>query len=153
MPVTMKQVLAEIDKDEPNYAAAAQLGPEALPYLQMIIEANDPLKAAKAAYAASLIGGPRSIEVLRKAAEHHDPQVRIAVANGLQNLADTAPSDLVMKSLNDHDAGVRKFALSTAGLLNRADFSQKVSDIAQSDPEEHVRKAASATVKMMLNKH
>ena len=57
MPVTMQQVLAVIDKDEPNYEAFQQMGPEALPHLQMIIEANDGLKAAKAAYAASVIGG------------------------------------------------------------------------------------------------
>ena len=149
MPVTMQQVLAEIDKDEPNYGAAAQLGPDALPHLKMIIEANDPLKSAKAAYAASLIGGPESIGALRKAADHPDPQVRIAVAHGLQNLAGAAPTDLVMKSLNDSDSGVRKLALSTAGLLKRGDFTQKVSDIAQSDPEEHLRKAASVTVKAL----
>ena len=149
MPVTMQEVLAEIDKDEPNYTAAAKLGPDALPHLKMIIEANDPLSAAKAAYAASLIGGPESIVVLREAADHHDPQVRIAVAHGLRNLADAAPSDLVMKSLSDSDSGVRKLALSTAGFLKRGDFTQKVSDIAQSDPEEHLRTAASTAAKAL----
>ena len=146
MPVTMQQVLAVIDKDEPNYAAFAQMGPEALPHLEMIIDANDPLKAAKAAYAASMIGGAGSVNALRKAAEHHDPQVRIAVAHGLRNLSEAAPSDLVMKSLNDGDSGVRKLALGTAGLLKRADLSQKVEAMAQSDPDEHLRTAASATV-------
>lgn len=150
MSVTMQQVLAEIDKDEPNYAAAAQLGPTALPHLQMIIEGNDSLRAAKAAYAASLIGGPGSIEALRKAADHHDPQVRIAVAHGLRNLANAAPTDLVMKSLNDHDPGVRKLALTSAGILKRADFSQKISDIAQNDSEEHLRAVASATAKTLM---
>ena len=57
MSVTMQQVLAEIDREEPNYPAFAEYGPEALPYLKMIIATDDPLKAAKAAYAASLIGG------------------------------------------------------------------------------------------------
>lgn len=149
MPVTMDQVLKEINRDEPDYPAIARLGPEALPQLQMITEATDPLQAAKAAYAASLIGGPASIDVLRKAADNHDPQVRIAVANGLRNLAAAAPSDLVLKSLNDSDAGVRKFALGTAGLLKRAEFSPRVSAIAQGDPEEHLRTAATATAQKL----
>jgi HEAT repeat protein len=145
----MQQVLDEIDRDEPDYAGIAKLGPEALPHLQMILEADDPLKSAKAVYAASLIGGPGSIDVLREAADHHDPQVRIALAQGLRNLSENAPTDLVMKSLNDPDSGVRKLALSTVELLKRADFSQKVSTIAQSDPEEYLRTAASTAVKKL----
>ncbi len=144
MPVTMQDVLAEIGKDEPDYAAASQLGPDAVPLLRMIVEGTDPLEASKAVYATSLIGGPGSIEVLRLAANHHDPQVRIAVAQGLKNLAAAAPTDLVMKSLDDPDSGVRKLALGTAGFLKRADFSQKLSAIAKSDPEEHIRIAAKA---------
>jgi HEAT repeats len=149
MPVTMKQVLAEIDKDEPNYPAFTQLGPEALPHLQMIIEADDPLKAAKAAYAASIIGGDESIPALRTAADHHDPQVRIAAAQGMRNLADKAPSDLVLKSLNDSDSGVRKLAIDTAEVLNRADFGQRVAAMAKDDPADHLRKAASDAAKKL----
>lgn len=149
MPITMQQVLAEIDKDEPSYEALALLGPEALPHLQLIAEADDPLKSSKAVYAASLIGGAGAVEVLRKAADHHDPQVRIAVAQGLQNLAAAAPTDLVMKSLNDHDSGVRKLALLTAGKLNRTEFKQRITAIAQGDPEEHLRKAASVAAKKL----
>jgi HEAT repeat protein len=147
MPVTMQQVLAEIDKDEPDYATLAKLGPDALPHLQSIVEADDPLRAAKAAYAASLIGGPGSVDVLRIAADNHDAQVRIAVAQGLRNLAASAPTDLVMKSLDDHDPGVRKLALRTAGFLKRTDFDQKLSAIEKSDPEQHLRTAAAALVK------
>lgn len=149
MPVTMQQVLAEIDKDEPDYAAAAKLGPEALPHLEMIVEANDPLRASKAAYLASLIGGAGAIDLLRKASEHHDPQVRIAVANGLKNLAAAAPTDLVLKSLNDTDAGVRKLAMSTASVLKRPEFSQRIAAIAKSDPEDHLRTAAVAVAQKL----
>jgi HEAT repeat protein len=147
MPVTMQQVLTEIDKDEPNYAAAAALGPEALPSLQMIIDADDPLRAAKAAYAASLIGGPASVAVLKTAAAHRDPQVRIAAAHGLKNSADAAPSEVLGQLLEDHDSGVRKSALSTVGALRRSDLNDRVAAIAKQDPEEHLRTAAKAAVK------
>lgn len=149
MPVTMQQVLAEIDKDEPNYAAFATLGPEALPHLKAIVAANDPLKAAKAAYAASLIGGPGAVEVLRDASDHHDPQVRIAAAQGLQNIPTVAPNELVIKTLNDNDPGVRKLALKTAERLNRADFHPAIAAMAKNDPEEHMRTAASVAAKKL----
>lgn len=147
MSVTMQQVLSEIDKDEPNYAVFAALGPDAVPHLQMIAESADPLKASKAAYAATLIGGPQAITLLRKAADHHDPQVRIAVAHGLRNMTADAPSDMVIKSLNDADAGVRKLALSTAGLLKRADFKERITTMSLSDPADNLRAVAAQIVK------
>ncbi|MEO7338444.1 MAG: HEAT repeat domain-containing protein [Caldimonas sp.] len=149
MPVTMKQVLAEIDREEPNYPAFEKLGAGALPHLQMIAEAGDPLKAAKAVYAASLIGGSAALDLLSKAADHHDPQVRMAVTQGLQNLAQTAPSELVMKSLNDDDAGVRKLAVRTAETLNRVEFAPRVAEIAKSDPAEHLRAPAAAAAERL----
>jgi len=139
----MQQVLVEIDKDEPDYAAAAKLGPEALPHLQLIIEADDPLRASKAAYAAGLIGGPAAVGVMRKAAEHHDPQVRMAAALGLRNSADSAPTEILAGLLDDHDAGVRKTALATAGHLKRSDLNEKVASMAEHDPEQFLREAAS----------
>lgn len=149
MSVTMQQVLAEIDREEPDYPALARLGSDALPHLKLIAAADDPLKASKAAYAATLIGGVAAVDLLRAAADHHDPQVRIAVAHGLQNMGASAPTDLVVKSLGDEDAGVRKRALGTAGLLRRADFSQRIADMAQHDPAEHLRAAAAVTHQLL----
>jgi HEAT repeat protein len=145
----MKQVLAEIDREEPNYEAFAKLGASALPHLKLILDAEDPLKSAKAAYAASLVGGAGAVELLRAAADHHDAQVRIAVAQGLGNLAQAAPSDLVIKSLDDADPGVRKLALRTAGLLRRPDFAARVAEIAKDDPAEHLRSAAGLAAKQI----
>ena len=143
MPVTMQQVLAEIDREEPRYDQIRALGPDALPHLGMLVEADDGLRAAKAAYAASLIGGADSIDLLRKAADHQDPQVRVAAASGLKNSADQAPTEVLESLLADEDAGVRKMAVGTAGDLNRADLRDKVAGIAADDPEEFLRAAAS----------
>jgi HEAT repeat protein len=142
MPVTMKDVLAEIDRDEPDYSRIAALGPEALPHLDMIVEAQDPLRAAKAAYAASLIGGEESVTLLRKAAEHRDPQVRIAAAHGFRNQPSAAPTDVLEGLLGDSDAGVRKIAVGTAGVLGRAELRSKVEAVAADDPHEFLRTAA-----------
>jgi HEAT repeat protein len=149
MPVTMQQVLAELDSEEPRYDRLRALGPEALPHLDMLVEADDGLRAAKAAYAASLIGGGGSIDLLRKAAQHQDPQVRVAAASGLKNAADEAPSEVLEGLLGDEDAGVRKMAVGTAGTLNRADLRDKVAAIAADDPEEFLRATASDVARDM----
>ena len=39
MSITMQQVLAEIDREEPDYAAFTALGADALPHLQVIVDA------------------------------------------------------------------------------------------------------------------
>ena len=142
MAVTMTKVLAEIDREEPNYPAFFKMGAAALPHLKMIAEAEDPLKAAKAAYAASIIGGAGAVDLLREASDHSDAQVRIAVAQGLQNLGKASPSELVLKALDDGDEGVRKLALRTAARLQRPEFAARVTAIQQSDPAEHLRSAA-----------
>ena len=85
MAVTMHQVLAQIDKDEPDYEKAAKLGKGALPHLQQIVEADDAMLASKAAYLAGLIGGAGGIEVLDKAAEHRAPIVRVAAADAIRH--------------------------------------------------------------------
>lgn len=149
MAVTMQQVLAELDREEPNYAAFAKLGAGALPHLAMIVDGQDPLQSAKAAYAASIIGGAGAIELLRAAGAHHDAQVRIAVAQGLRNLERAAPTELVMKALDDNDAGVRKLALRTAGALRRDALRARVAEIARSDPAEHLRSVADVTARQL----
>lgn len=143
MAVTMQQVLAEIDRDEPDYNVFRDLGPDALPHLEMIVESHDGLRAAKAAYAASLIAGPGAVDVLTKAAAHPDPQVRVAVANGLRN-SDAAADDVLERLLDDGDSGVRKIALGTVGDLGRADLAAKVALMAADDPHEFLRDAATA---------
>jgi len=142
MTVTMQQVLAELDREEPQYRDLAALGEEALPHLEMIVEADDPLRAAKAAYAASLIGGSGVAALLSKAATHPDPQVRIAAAHGYKNAAAEAPTEVLATLLEDDDAGVRKVALGTAGDLGRTELVDKVRAMASDDPHEFLRTAA-----------
>jgi HEAT repeat protein len=144
MAVTMQQVLAQIDKDEPDYERAAKLGKGALPHLRKIIEADDPMLASKATYAASLIGGADAIELLGQAANRKEPEVRVAAAHALGNTSD-APPQLLEKLLGDKDAGVRKLALRTVGQHRVKGLESKVATIAKRDPEEFIRTAAADT--------
>jgi hypothetical protein len=68
MAVTSEQVRAALTPEEPDYEAAAELGPEALPHLQRLVEGADPNLASKAAYLAGRIGDPEAASILETAA-------------------------------------------------------------------------------------
>lgn len=144
MPVTMNDVLTELDRDEPDYDRAARLGPEALPLLGDILAADDPMRASKAAYLAGLIRDPGAETTLQQAAGHRDARVRVAVAHTLANHEEPS-EDLLGRLLDDDDPGVRKLALRSTAARGSARLRDKVSAIADNDPEEHLRTMASGT--------
>jgi hypothetical protein len=151
VPVTMKQVRAQLDRDEPDYPAAAQLGANAIPHLAQLVQNSDPMLASKAAYLASLIQDDRSNAVLKQAAHSSHNEVRIAAAAGIRNIE--SPISLADILLNDRDVGVRKVALrsiearSTRSSTNGARFLKglkvKVQEVAQRDSDIFIRNLAS----------
>jgi len=148
MPVTMQQVRAQLDRDEPDYPTAAQLGPTAVVQLAKLVRGTDALLAAKAAYLASLIPGDQSRVVLDDAARSQQGQVRVAAAAGIRNLPD-APLDLIDTLLKDSDAGVRKVALRSIDTRQFTGLKARVEAIAKSDAEDFVRKIADQTAKRL----
>jgi HEAT repeat protein len=149
MAVTMSDVLAEIDPDEPEYEkAAAKLGTDALPLLQEIVESDDPMRASKATYLAALIGGDEAAPAVESAASHQDPRVRVAAAHAM-GTERVAPSLALDRLLDDSDAGVRKVALRAAAESKSAHLKAKITTISKKDPEEYVRSAAKDVVKRL----
>jgi hypothetical protein len=107
----MRRIRAALDPEEPDYAAAAaQLGPEAIPYLEALVQGEDPMLASKAVYLASLIEHERTPQVLEQAAQHSNPAVRVAAAAAAQNLTAAAASNVLVHLVGDDDPGVRKVA-------------------------------------------
>ena len=86
MPVTMEQVRAALDPEEPDYEKAAKLGADALPHLAKLIARKDPNLASKAASLAGMIKDERAVRVVEKAAKHEDVRVRVAAAYSAQYL-------------------------------------------------------------------
>ena len=115
--VTKQQVIDILNVDEPNYANAAKLGPDALPHLDTLVKTADPMLASKAAYVASLIQSEQSIDVLKAAAQSEHPEVRVAAAAGAHNLNVTVAKALLVKLLTDEDIGVREEALNSLNKL------------------------------------
>jgi HEAT repeat protein len=111
MAVSMEDVRAALDPDEPDYqAAASMLGEGAVPFLRALVEGEDPMLGSKAAYLAGLIGGDDATAVVVAAAHHDDATVRVAAASSTQHLSDDETEAVLVDLLGDSDAGVRKLA-------------------------------------------
>jgi hypothetical protein len=110
MAVTMNDVRAALDPEEPDYSKAAKMGANALPHLEVLVSSGDTMLASKAAYLASLIKGSKSVDIVRAAARHDDPAVRVAAAAAASNLAASGASDVLVELVGDPDPGVRKVA-------------------------------------------
>jgi len=106
----MEQVRKTLDPEEPNYVEGAKLGTEAIPHLETLVRAAEPMLASKAAYLASMILSEGSERVVQAAAQSPEAIVRVAAAAAARNLA-TGATERVLATLNrDHDEGVRKVA-------------------------------------------
>jgi hypothetical protein len=135
MAVTMQQVRAELDPDEPDYARAAGLGADALPQLETLIEGADAQLAAKAASLAGMISAADSSAVLEKAARHGDPRVRVAAAAASRNLSDAEASRLLSHLVGDSDIGVQKLALRSVPPAMTAELQDELERVGRSpDP-------------------
>jgi hypothetical protein len=141
MPVTMEEVVNQLDREEPNYTQAAQLGSEALPHLITLIQGGNLGLAAKAASLAGTINAGQSADVLEMAARHPEPVVRVAAAASAKNLT-SIPTSLAMQLLNDSDSGVRKWTLKVLEVRHPAGVKTKVEEIMRSDPEVGLRERA-----------
>jgi HEAT repeat protein len=141
--MTMEEVRAFLDPDEPNYSAAAlELGPDALPYLGELARGEDPLLASKAVYLAGLIGGEEAQPILTDAAEHSDPTVRVSAAASVQNVGDDQALELGRRLLDDDDLGVRKVAVNSAAQIESSDVRGELQKQAESDEDETIRSLA-----------
>jgi HEAT repeat protein len=113
MPVTMEQVRAALDPEEPDYEKAATLGAEALPHLEKLIASKDVHLASKAASLAGMIEDEGAARVVEQAAKHEDVRVRVAAAHSAQYLPPEDASRVLTAVLSDKDVGVQKVALKS----------------------------------------
>jgi HEAT repeat protein len=142
MAVTSEQVRAVLDMDEPDYEAAAQLGPDALPHLQRFVESGDPNRASKAAYLAGRIGDPQAAPILELAATSDDPVIRVGAAAGARHLADEQADTVLLTLVDDDDPGVRKTALKAVPASPSQDLMAKVEVLREHESEPAVRQLA-----------
>ncbi len=141
MPVTMEQVVNQLDREEPNYKQAAQLGPDAVPHLITLIQGEHLGLAAKAASLAGVINAGQSVPALEIALRHPEPVVRVAAAASSVSLA-SIPTSLALTMLNDSDAGVRKWVLKALEVHHPVGIKKQVEEIIRNDPNMGLRDRA-----------
>jgi hypothetical protein len=129
MAVTMEDVRAALDPEEPNYQEAAKLGPDTLPHLEVLVRATEVMLASKAAYLASLVEGEKSAEIVTIAAQSDDPTVRIAAAAAAGNLTASEASTVLVDLVDDADVGVRKVARASVPDTPGGDLAQKLEQL------------------------
>jgi HEAT repeat protein len=143
MPITLDQVRSLLAPDEPDYAAAANLGPELLPHLKAFVDSGDDNYASKAAYLASLIDHDQAVEILRGAAKSPSPLVRAAAAGGIRSMTRPSAAGVLLALLEDRDAGVRKLAIESSAIRNNSALLAKIGHLSQRDPSPAIRLIAS----------
>jgi HEAT repeat protein len=141
--VTMEEVRAELERDEPNYARAAGLGPEALPHLEELAQGDDTMLATKAVYLAGLIQDDRSAKLLEEAAKADDPRVRVAAAAAARNVKADSASGVLAPLVADDDPGVRKVALKSVPPDATEELRRAVERVAEEDEADETTRRLS----------
>ena len=143
MAITMQDVRAWLDPDEPNYAAAARsLGPAALPLLLELVRGGDLGLASKATSLASRIPSDKSVDVLAAAAATTEPILRVAAAGALHHLKHAHAERLLTALKTDPDPGVRKVMVKSAAQVKSPRAAALLKQMSAADPEPFVREMA-----------
>lgn len=142
MALTMAQVRAVLDPDEPDYAQAAKLGSEALPHLETLAKEADALLASKAVYLAALIQDERSVRIVREAALSQDISVRVAAAAAARYLPCVPVSDILIPLVNDKDIGVQMVALQSAGTNATAELRAIIERLTTDESDPNIQRDA-----------
>lgn len=142
MNITMADVRRVLDPDEVDYAAASQLSAQALPFLLVLVQGEDPGMAAKAAYLAAVIEGELSEQVVTVAAASSDVRVRVAAAHAASMLAAEPASRVLNTLLLDEDAGVQKLALRSVSAGLSPDLLEKIREVSVNGSSQGLRDVA-----------
>ena len=142
MTVTMAQVRAVLDPEEPDYGQASKLGPGTIPHLEKLVKEADALLASKAAYLAALMQDERSVRVVKEAAQREDPVVRVAAAAAARYLPCSPVSEILISLVNDKDAGVRKVALESTQADATAELRACIERLTTDDPDPGIQRLA-----------
>ncbi len=143
MTTTMQQVRAKLDPDEPGYQKPAQdLGPDALPHLELLIRQSNATLASRSVYLASLIDHADSAAVVGLGMKRTEATVRVAVAAAAGNLDLQFRGSLLLPLLDEDDVGVRKVALPAVPAAPDAVLAAKIEELAGFDKEPALRSLA-----------
>ncbi|MED3025640.1 MULTISPECIES: HEAT repeat domain-containing protein [Bacillus cereus group] len=150
-----EKIIELLNRDEPDYAAAADLGPESIPILLDLTKNGGKEIAPRAVYTASLIQYEKTNQVLEEGASSSIPDVRVATAAAFKNFNQQSMGDvdsnILTSLLQDEDAGVRKVTLSTISQnqINNTTVRSGVEKLVNQEENKQVRALAESVYKEM----
>jgi hypothetical protein len=146
MALTLEDVLAHLEPEEPDYGAAARLGPDALPHLHQLVDGPDNLLASKATYLAGMIAGDEQTEILIAASRNPHATVRVAAA-AVITASDPNRRGILEQLVTDDDPGVRKVAMRRVAVLRPAGWKTRLEELGRTETIEQLRNLARETAK------
>jgi len=136
----MRDVVRALIPDEANLnQAAAALGPEALPHLEVLVRGPDPMLASKATYVACLMREQGTIRVLQIAAARPERMVRIAAATAVQRLPPDQAGAILTTLITDSDPEVRRIAIEAIPSEVIPEVHNVLEMLALTDPYPFIR--------------
>ena len=127
MPVSLTELKAMLDVDEPDYPALAEIAADALNHLRKLAASPDTSMASKAVSLAGIIGDESSATIIREAARSRHALVRVAAAHAASLLPDSpAAAKVVSALLDDDDIGVVKLAARAASRQSDSGLAAKL---------------------------
>lgn len=138
-----EKLIAFLQQEEPDYAAAARLGDEAMPLLNEIIKGSDERLASKATSLAGMISSDKKADVLTEAAKHPSVVVRIAAAAAASNLNADQAEKVLNHLVDDADVGVSKFTMKSIRSKNLTrNFQNKLQTISDNSLNSTIKQMA-----------
>lgn len=115
MPVSLAELKAMLDVDEPDYGALADRAAGAMNHLRKLAASPDASLASKAVSLAGFIDDAGSVAIVESAARSREPLIRVAAAHAASLMSDRPETArVVSKLLDDADIGVVKTATRAA---------------------------------------
>lgn len=115
MAVSLAQLKAMLDVDEPDYGALAERAAGAMNHLRKLAASPDASLASKAVSLAGFIDDAGSVAIVESAARSREPLIRVAAAHAASLMSDRPETArVVSKLLDDADIGVVKTATRAA---------------------------------------
>ncbi len=137
------QLMGYLHQEEPDYAAAAQLGDAAMPLLKEIVKGSDERLAAKATSLIGMINSSQKGDALAEAAKNPSVVVRVAAAAAAANLQSDQAEKVLRNLVDDLDIGVSKFTLRAIKAKNlSANFKDKLQSLSTSGASDSIRTMA-----------
>ena len=140
MAVTLTDVVRALMPDEGDLRpAAALLGAEALPHLEVLVHSPDVMVACRAVHMAALIPDPRSLGVLLAAVARPEKAVRVAVVTAAAQLKSDQAVEVLSGLMLDADPEIRQLAVQALPSPVAPSLRARLEMLSLTDPYSHIR--------------